>query len=308
MKLQMERGSVLDEVFPNDHHAALMPPQHMGFRSLLVALDGEPCCDQRVRLAARFAAAHGSHLIGVASAGHIELTSGLGAAARYIEAAADAKAEAVQHASRWVDRFRTICHAAGVASVEAAVHEGDPATTVLHHAHCADVAVIGQADPAGASYRDASRFVERVVMHNARPTMVIPCKGKFDGVGDKVLVAWDDSHGSARAVADALPLLRHAGRVHLRVWRRAGEGAERLVQDRLQSVQRWMTRQGVACDAVVEITRAHIGDAILEHAARLDVDLIVMGSYGHSRWTERLMGGATRTALARSKVPLLTSH
>ena len=193
-------------------------------------------------------------------------------------------------------------------SVGAAVHEGDPETAVLHHAHCADVAVIGQADPGGLSYRDAIRFVEKVVMHNARPTIVIPCKGKFDTIGEKVLVAWDDSHGAARAVADALPLLRHAGRVHLRVWRRAGETAGRLIHDRLEAVQRWMTRQGVACDAAVEITHAHIGDTILEQAAQLDVDLIVMGSYGHSRWTERLMGGATRTALARSKVPLFTSH
>lgn len=308
MKLQIQRGSLLDEVFPNHDHAALIPPRRMDFRTLLVALDGEPSCDERVRLAARFAAVHGSHLVGVASAGRIELTSGLGAAAGYIEAAAEAKAEAIRHASRWADRFQTICREAGVASVEAAVHEGDPATAVLHHAHCADVAVIGQADPARACFRDASRFAEEVVMHNARPTMVIPFAGKFASVGDRVLVAWDDSHGSARSVADALPLLRHAARVHLRVWRHAREAAERLVRDRLQSVQRWMARQGVACDAAVEITRAHIGDAILEQAAQLDVDLIVMGSYGHSRWTERLMGGATRTALARSKVPLLTSH
>ena len=280
----------------------------MNYLSLLVALDGERACDERVHFAARFAAAHGSHLIGVASAGHIELPSGLGAAARYIEAADDAKAEAIQDANQWVERFQAICLAEGVASLEAGVHEGDLATTVLHHSHCADIAIIGQADPASAFYRDASRLVENVVLHNARPTMVIPCLGQFETIGDKMLVAWDDSHGSARAVADALPLLRHASRVHLRVWRRTGEAAERLIQDRLERVQCWMTRQGVACDAQVEVTHAHIGDAILDKAAGLDVDLIVMGSYGHSPWTERIVGGVTRTALARSPVPLLMSH
>ena len=57
-----------------------------------------------------------------------------------------------------------------------------------------------------------------------------------------------------------------------------------------------------------QVAAAAIGDAILDHAAALGVDLIVMGSYGHSRWSERILGGATRTVLERSKVALLMSH
>ena len=43
---------------------------------------------------------------------------------------------------------------------------------------------------------------------------------------------------------------------------------------------------------------------MLLHAADLNTDLIVMGAYGHSRWVERILGGATRGLLASMTVPV----
>ena len=40
----------------------------------------------------------------------------------------------------------------------------------------------------------------------------------------------------------------------------------------------------------------------------MSIDLIVMGGYGHARWTERILGGATRGLLATMTVPVLMSH
>jgi len=280
----------------------------MNLRSLLVFLDGDARCDARIHLAARFAAAHDSHLVGVAPTGLVELPSGLGAASRFQDDAAAAAAQALHRASHWVEHFRAHCRAEGVASAEASVHEGEKAAVVLHHAHCTDVTVIGQADPTCPSHREDKRFVEHVLLHNARPTLIVPHAGRFDAFGENVLVAWDDSRGSARAAADALPVLRHARQVHVRVWCREGEAIEHPIQERLQTVHRWLLWQGVAADVRVETAHAAIGEAILDKAVDLGVDLIVMGTYGHSRWTERILGGATRTALVRSPVPLLMSH
>jgi nucleotide-binding universal stress UspA family protein len=279
----------------------------MNFRSLLVVLDADARCDARTRLAASFAAAHGSHVIGIAPTGRMELPESF-AASRSMEDASVAQADAIHRAGGWVDRFRECCRVMGATSVEADVHEGDKAAVVLHHAHCADLTVIGQADPQSPSNREDKRFVEDVLLHNARPTLVVPNAGRFDRVGENVLIAWDDSHGCARATADALPLLRHAGRVFLRTWRRADEGMEARVHERLQAVRSWLMRQRVVVDLRVITTDAPIGDAILEHALELNADLVVMGTYGHSPWTERILGGATRTALARASLPLLMSH
>jgi nucleotide-binding universal stress UspA family protein len=36
--------------------------------------------------------------------------------------------------------------------------------------------------------------------------------------------------------------------------------------------------------------------------------MVVMGAYGHSRFLEEILGGATRNMLSESKVPVLMAH
>ena len=50
------------------------------------------------------------------------------------------------------------------------------------------------------------------------------------------------------------------------------------------------------------------GDVLLNEAAELNADLIVMGGYGHSRLREMVLGGATRTLLRQMTAPVLMSH
>jgi nucleotide-binding universal stress UspA family protein len=47
---------------------------------------------------------------------------------------------------------------------------------------------------------------------------------------------------------------------------------------------------------------------MLARARQLDADLIVMGAYGHARWAEHVMGGASHGMLAAATIPLLMSH
>jgi len=51
-----------------------------------------------------------------------------------------------------------------------------------------------------------------------------------------------------------------------------------------------------------------VGSAILSRAADFSADLIVMGCYGHSRFRELVMGGASREILRHMTVPVLMSH
>jgi nucleotide-binding universal stress UspA family protein len=51
-----------------------------------------------------------------------------------------------------------------------------------------------------------------------------------------------------------------------------------------------------------------IGDALLSQAVDGGADLLIMGAYGHARWRELLMGGATRTMLKSMTTPVLMSH
>jgi nucleotide-binding universal stress UspA family protein len=51
-----------------------------------------------------------------------------------------------------------------------------------------------------------------------------------------------------------------------------------------------------------------VPNTILSHAADVGTDFIVMGGYGHSRWREFVLGGATRAMLSSMTVPVLMSH
>jgi nucleotide-binding universal stress UspA family protein len=51
-----------------------------------------------------------------------------------------------------------------------------------------------------------------------------------------------------------------------------------------------------------------IAETLLSRAADLGADLIAMGAYGHSRWSERILGGATRGMLQSMTAPVLMSH
>jgi nucleotide-binding universal stress UspA family protein len=122
------------------------------------------------------------------------------------------------------------------------------------------------------------------------------------------MIAWDGSHGAARAVACALPMLQRASRVHL-VRCETGTEIERDVDSFGFDLPReWLGRHGVRVDALLERGGGDVATALLARAAGLGADLIVMGAWGMPRWAERLVGGTTRTMLTAMNLPVLMSH
>jgi hypothetical protein len=50
------------------------------------------------------------------------------------------------------------------------------------------------------------------------------------------------------------------------------------------------------------------GKALLSLAAERQVDLLVMGAYGHTRFREFVLGGVTRIVLQSMTVPVFMTH
>ena len=138
--------------------------------------------------------------------------------------------------------------------------------------------------------------------------LILLFAGRFDTVGSHVMVAWNDSREAARGLSDALPLLLLAEHLQVVSWSEAGANCDKTLRSRLDALSQWLMRQGVSADLRVEMTDIDIADAMLFQAADLNTDLIVMGAYGHARWIERVLGGATRGLLATMTVPVLMSH
>ena len=281
----------------------------MTYRSLLVLLDADPTFEARLDAAIRLAKSFDCHLVGAAPTGWIqmpaapELVSSLNDLYTLAWDSLRGQAEAAAQG------FRDACRKAGLTSFEAVVEEGDKASCLIRCAHCSDLTVLTHA-PASPGGQTARALVEQVVLQSARPTLVLPPVARQDTPGRNVLVAWDDSREASRALRDALPLLRAAEQVHVLSWdEKDKRGPHQALRERLHALARWLERQGVEnAQPRVEAASSGISEAMLARAADLQADLIVMGAYGHARWAERLLGGATHGLLDKATVPLLMTH
>ncbi len=174
-------------------------------------------------------------------------------------------------------------------------------------ARYADLVVVGQGD-ADTESPTPSDLPETVALASGRPVLVVPHIGVEKSIGDVVMLCWNASRESARAAADALPILKAAKKVIVLVVEpkitAGGHGAEPGAD-----VATWLARHGVNVTVQRDIAPdGDVGNTILSRASDHDADLIVMGIYGHSRLREMMLGGASRTLLATMTVPVLMSH
>jgi nucleotide-binding universal stress UspA family protein len=150
-------------------------------------------------------------------------------------------------------------------------------------------------------------YAETIIFGSGLPTMVLPEERKRPEFAlNTVIVAWDFSRPAARAVADALPLLQKSKRVFVLTVTN-----EKAIDTRRSSAElaKHLARHGVNVTLdVVDGGGRSIGDAIESYVASRNGDLLVMGAYGHSRLREFILGGATKSVLARPPVPIFFSH
>src|SRR5215217_3431512 len=89
--------------------------------------------------------------------------------------------------------------------------DGDPATTIIAQGRIVDLVVVGQ--PKQDAPPITREIADKVALAMGRPVLFVPMVGFSGSLGKRVLVAWDGSREAARAVNDALPLLKQAEQV-----------------------------------------------------------------------------------------------
>ena len=70
-----------------------------------------------------------------------------------------------------------------------------------------------------------------------------------------------------------------------------------------------LARHGI--DVVLDKVDANgrrIGEVLEAYTISHQVDVLVMGAYGHARWREFILGGATKSLLSKPPLPILFSH
>jgi nucleotide-binding universal stress UspA family protein len=144
--------------------------------------------------------------------------------------------------------------------------------------------------------------IEACLFNSGRPVLIAPSQSPTK-LGRHIGILWNGSSQAARAVGDAMPLLRHAERVT--VYTTGSEGRAPAAGD----FARRLSRMGITTMLdMVRLEGRSAGEALIGAAERDGVDLIVMGGYGHGRFRELILGGVTRYAIERSRTAVLLSH
>ncbi|MGZ5900261.1 MAG: universal stress protein [Reyranella sp.] len=178
---------------------------------------------------------------------------------------------------------------------------------LAHYARLYDLAIVPLPKGDDIARFDAQWYVEDIVFGSGRPTIIVPpIEAGGRGALDHIIIAWDKSRTAARAIADAMPLLRAATDIRLlTVTREKDIASERSADEFAQH----LAVQGVRV-AVHEVDACGRGiGEVLSHQAKIhDSDLIVMGAYGRSRMIEFILGGATKAMLSRPPTALFMSR
>jgi nucleotide-binding universal stress UspA family protein len=277
----------------------------MAFKDMLVHLDDSKSSSARLEAAAALARVHGAHLTGlyILPTYDLYLYAEVYAGPEIIEAerqAATARAKEREAAFRNITQKEQL-------STEWYCVEGEPAQQFNQCAHCCDLVIIGQADTRDP-YTLSGGFSSHVVLGAGRPALIIPYIGLTNLPGKRVLVAWNGSREAARAIHDALPFLVNAQTVSIVTLTPSAEPASEHAPSG-EALRTHLARHGVSATTdTLPVTDIEVGEALLSRAADENMDLLVMGAYGHSRLREIILGGTTQHLLKHMTVPVLLSH
>lgn len=275
----------------------------MTISNILLHLAEDPHADKRILAAVALAESHDAHLTALYTMTPWAVPVYLAA---YVppELLAQEQKLARNRARDAKNAFVSACEKAGVKWEWRISQAEDPVAEAREQAHYADLVIVGQVDAHAELPTGAELLPSDLVLGAGRPVMIIPCAGKFPKIGTRVVVAWNGSRESARAVHDALPLIAKAKKVTI-----LSVNPKKTDPLPGADIATHLARHGLKVDVVKRVAPdIRVADTVLGAAAELGADLIVMGAWGQTRLRELALGGATRDMLKSTNLPVLMSH
>lgn len=263
----------------------------MAIKDVLIQIDAFRAPESQLAYALGLAEAHQAHAIGVA-----HTPTGVAAMRDDARKALEAFARAGEQRGLSVETRLIECGPSEF-----------PELMALQARH-SDLTAIGQPAADSSKGKAQTAVYEEILFHSGRPVLVVPWAGQPKPVPGTAIVAWDASSTAARALGDAMPILRQAKNVVILV---ATDGDnEDLGDDPGTDIAQHLARHDVNVEVrcIPLDPETETADLLLSQAAVLGADLMVMGGYHHSRMREYILGGVTRTIMKTMTVPVLMSH
>jgi nucleotide-binding universal stress UspA family protein len=175
---------------------------------------------------------------------------------------------------------------------------------IARSARVKDLAIV----PVKMDNGQSEQMVERLIFASGRPILICPevLADQLAVAFDQVAIAWDHTAPAARAVADALPMLRAAANV------RIVTASDRVTPGQQESgagLVSHLAAHGIkASFDIVELNGSSVGKVLAAYVKANAIDLLVMGAYRHSRLNEMVWGGATKTVIGQPPCWVMMAH
>jgi nucleotide-binding universal stress UspA family protein len=178
--------------------------------------------------------------------------------------------------------------------------EGTLTQAIGEYGRVFDLIVVARDEQRSIDWKAAC---ETALFESGRPVMVAGATAP-QSIGTNVIIGWNGSTETSRAIAMAMPFLERASTVKVLTV----EGGNVSGPEGEQAAKQ-LSRHGINIEAVtVNPQGVAVGQAILDYAQEMNADLIVKGAYTHSRLRQMVFGGATSELLNNSPIPVLFCH
>ena len=274
----------------------------MSYPSVLVFIDSSPASDRRVDFALKFARLHNAHLTALhMSYGPLLPFDPYG---QMSGVALEWELEVEKKQKESQQSFIQKAKSADI-NYDWDCYRDTELKQVLARARVADICLVGQMLGDADDNEMNRNFFTQFTVNVGRPVMYIPFDREYAPEFKNIIVAWDGGRESARALTDAMPLLKAARLVSVITVTSKSGNADLPDVD----IAAYLARHKVNVDIErVEKITAEAADFMLSRIDLKSADLLVMGAYGHTRFAEFILGGMTRSMMKKMTVPVLMSH
>jgi nucleotide-binding universal stress UspA family protein len=180
----------------------------------------------------------------------------------------------------------------------------DASVAICAAARLHDLSIVSQPDSDRHTF---DNIISRDILVQAGgPVLFVPYIFSEAFRPKRIGICWDGSRLAARALRDAHPLLAQADALFVL----SVDAAKTTPPEAsLEKLGKYLTRYRQPAKFVdMPGSGIDIQPLILSLAAEENLDMLVMGAYGHSPLQERILGGVTREMLETMTLPILMSH
>lgn len=278
------------------------------YTDVLVHLDYTKSSPERVKAAISLAKRTGARVKGVSVALQSNTSSYLGIPLS--SGLSDEEKKQIEQAAQdAIKEFEEQAKAGGVEYVSQILRcgAGQAPAQLAFQARHVDISIMGQPDPDKESAAFIESLYEGVLFNSGRPVYLVPYFGRINTDSRNAIIAWDGGKKAARAVRDAIPLLKGRGKATILIINpesRPGAHSSKPGHELAEFLKRHEVDVTVDCFTNHELSPDTL---ILNYLTDKGADLLVMGAYGHSRLREKAFGGVTNSIVNQMTTPVLMS-